>query len=48
MLGVVVDGLFRRHHSLAGQQIFTGVEIPVVPRKVAAGNLEPDAVAFAK
>ena len=48
MLAIVVYGLVRLHDPLAGQQGFTCVEVPVVARKVAAGNFKPDAVAFAE
>jgi len=48
VLAIVVHGLVCLDHSPAGQELFAGIEVPVVTWEVAAGNLKPDAVSFAE
>lgn len=48
MVAIVINGLDHRLHPLASQQVFARVEASIVTWKIAARNLEPNAVTFAE
>ena len=48
MLLVVIDGVGGRQHFRGGCLVFTGVEVAVEAREIAAGNFQAQAVAGEK
>ena len=48
MIGVVINGLIGEHNVLSGEQVLAGIQVSVIAGKVAAGDLEAEAMPFAK